>query len=221
MDGSFIMKPFVIAISGSSGAIYGLRLTRVLAELDYDLMLTVTDAARIVMNEELGMDIQDLSNADFLNGLFSPKAVERIRYYHYKDLLAPIASGSFHTAGMVVMPCSVSTVSQIANGASQNLLERAADVTIKERRKLILVPRETPLSAIHLENMLKLARLGVDIVPASPGFYGMPQKIDDLIDFVVGKVLDLLGVEAELFKRWRGGLASEAGNTGQFRGVSP
>ena len=215
------MKPYVIAISGSSGVIYGLRLTRVVAELGYDLILTVTDAARQVMNEELGMEIQDLSNADFLNGLFSPKALERIRYYHYKDLLAPIASGSFHTAGMVVMPCSVSTVSQIANGSSQNLLERAADVTIKERRKLILVPRETPLSAIHLENMLKLSRLGVDIVPASPGFYGMPQKIDDLIDFVVGKVLDLLGVEAELFKRWRSDPSEHAGNNNLFRRTRP
>lgn len=215
------MKPFVIGISGSSGAIYGLRLTRVLAELGYDLMLTVTDAARIVMNEELGMDVQDLSSPDFLSRLFSPEAVKRIRYYHYKDLLAPIASGSFHTAGMVVMPCSVSTVSQIANGASQNLLERAADVTIKERRKLILVPRETPLSAIHLENMLKLARLGVDILPASPGFYGMPQRIDDLIDFVVGKALDLLGVEAELFKRWKGGQAAQPGSLGLFNGVIP
>lgn len=215
------MKPYVIAISGSSGVIYGLRLTRVVAELGYDLILTVTDAARMVMNEELGMDIQDLSNADFLNGLFSPKALERIRYFHYKDLLAPIASGSFHTAGMVVMPCSVSTVSQISNGASQNLLERAADVTIKERRKLILVPRETPLSAIHLENMLKLARLGVDIVPASPGFYGMPQRIDDLIDFVVGKVLDLLGVEAELFKRWRSNPSEHASHDNLFRRASP
>lgn len=198
------MKPYVVGISGASGVIYGLRLTQVLAELGYDFALTITDAARQVIQEELEIEIRDLSRDEFLSQLFKPAVLERIRYYHYKDLLAPISSGSFPTSGMIIMPCSVSTLSQIANGASQNLLERAADVTLKERRKLILVPRETPFSAIHLENMLKLARLGVDIVPANPGFYGMPKRIDDLIDFVVGKVLDLLGIEAELFRRWRG-----------------
>lgn len=198
------MRPYVIGISGASGVVYGLRLTRVLAELGYNLILTITSAARQVIQEELEMEIPDLNRDDFLSRFFKPAVLERVRYYHYQDLLSPISSGSFPTSGMVIIPCSVSTLSQVANGASQNLLERAADVTLKERRKLILVPRETPFSAIHLENMLKLARLGVDIVPANPGFYGMPKRIDDLIDFVVGKVLDLLGIEAELFKRWRG-----------------
>ncbi len=206
------MKPYIVGISGSSGVVYGLRLTRVLAELGYDLILTITDAARLVIHEEVGIEIDDLGSDDFLKSLFKPEVLERVKYYHYKDLLAPVSSGSFRTRGMVIMPCSVSTLSQIAHGASQNLLERAADVVIKEKRKLILVPRETPLSAIHLENMLKLARLGVDIVPANPGFYGRPKRIDDLIDFVVGKVLDLLGIEAELFERWKGKETSVVAN---------
>lgn len=201
-------KPYVVGMTGSSGVIYGLRLVRALAETGHDIALTVTDAARIVMREELGIETVPLEQPDFPSALFSPDVLERVRYFHYKDLLAPISSGSFATAGMIVMPCSVSTLSQIANGASQNLLERAADVTIKERRRLILVPRETPFSAIHLENMLKLARLGADIVPANPGFYARPQRIDDLINFVVGKVLDLLGIETEIFNRWKGSQAS-------------
>lgn len=194
----------MVGISGASGVIYGLRLTRVLAELGHELILTVTDAARLVIQEELDIGMTDLAHEDCLRPLFSREVLEKVKYYHYKDLLAPIASGSFPTRGMVIIPCSVSTLSQIAHGSSQNLLERAADVCLKERRRLTLVPRETPFSAIHLENMLKLARLGVDIVPANPAFYAMPQKIDDMIDFVVGKVLDLMGVEAELFTRWKG-----------------
>jgi 4-hydroxy-3-polyprenylbenzoate decarboxylase len=200
-------KPYVVGLTGSSGVIYGLRLVRALAETGHDLILTVTDAARIVMREELGIETVPLEQPDFPSALFSPGVLERVRYFHYKDLLAPVSSGSFATAGMIVMPCSVSTLSQIANGASQNLLERAADVTLKERRRLVLVPRETPFSAIHLENMLKLARLGVDIVPANPGFYAKPQKMDDLINFVVGKVLDLLGIETDIFNRWTGSKA--------------
>lgn len=198
------MRPYVIAISGASGVLYGLRFTRVLAELGEEVILTITDAARLVIQEEVGVEIADLNDPSFVENLFDEPTLAQIRYYHYKDLLAPIASGSFPTAGMVVIPCSVSSLAQIAQGASQNLLERAADVTVKEGRKLVLVPRETPLSAIHLENMLKLARLGVRIVPASPGFYAGPQRIDDLVNFVVGKVLDQLGIEAELFERWRG-----------------
>ncbi|MBI4550240.1 MAG: UbiX family flavin prenyltransferase [Candidatus Omnitrophica bacterium] len=197
-------KPWVVGITGSSGVVYGLCLVRALAETGREIALTVTDAARIVMREELGLETPPLEQPDFPNALFSKEVLDRVRYFHYKDLLAPISSGSFPTAGMIVMPCSMSSLSQIANGASQNLLERAADVTLKEKRRLVLVPRETPFSAVHLENMLKLSRLGVDIVPANPGFYARPQKIDDLINFVVGKVLDLVGIETELFQRWKG-----------------
>jgi 4-hydroxy-3-polyprenylbenzoate decarboxylase len=200
-----LLNPWVVAISGASGVIYGLRLVKTLAELGEPLILTVTDAARLVIREELGMEWENLENASSLAKLFDISCSERIHYCHYKDLTAPIASGSFRTRGMIVVPCSVSSLSQIAQGASQNLLERAADVHIKERRKLVLVVRETPLSAIHLENMLKLSRLGVDILPASPGFYANPERIDDMIDFVVGKALDLLGVQADLFRRWKGG----------------
>lgn len=203
-------KPWVVAMSGASGAIYGLRLARALAELGHEFYFTVTDAARLVMNEETGMEIDSLQGPAFLCKLFTPRVAEKIHYLHYQDLTAPIASGSHPVQGMIVMPCSMSTMASIANGLSQNLLERAADVTIKEKRRLILVPRETPLSAIHLENMLKLARLGVDILPASPGFYANSSRVDDLVDFVVGKALDLMGIEAQLFRRWRTQQASEA-----------
>jgi len=197
------MNPFFVAISGASGASYGLRFAEVLARLGHRFFFTVTDPARTVIREELGIEIGDLKDDSFLKTLFPPAVSEKIRYAHYQDLLSPVASGSFLTSGMVVIPCSVSMLARISCGISTNLVERAADVTIKERRRLILVPRETPLSAIHLENMLKLARLGVDIVPACPGFYGKPEKVEDLVDFIAGKVFDLLGIEAGLLKRWK------------------
>ncbi|HNV85372.1 MAG TPA: flavin prenyltransferase UbiX [Candidatus Omnitrophota bacterium] len=197
------MNSFFVAISGASGAVYGIRFTEVLAGLGYEPFFTVTDSARLVIREELGIEIDDLKNGRFLNDLFSPAVAEKIRYVHYQDLLSPVASGSAGTSAMVVIPCSVSMVARIACGISGNLVERAADVMIKERRRLILVPRETPFSAIHLENMLKLARLGTDIVPACPGFYGKPGTVEDLVDFVAGKVFDLLGIETGLLKRWR------------------
>lgn len=197
------MKPFVVAMSGASGAVYGLRLVRALAEAGHEIFFTMTDAARLVIREELGIEIDDLTRPDLLDAFFEADIRERVQYVHYKDLLAPIASGSFPVQGMIVIPCSMSMLAHIAQGTSDDLVERTADVMIKERRKLVLVPRETPLSAIHLENMLKLSRLGVDIVPACPAFYGMPKRLDDLVDFMAGKILDLLGVDAEMFRRWK------------------
>jgi len=197
------MKPYVVAMSGASGALYGLRLARVLAESGHEIFFTMTDSARLVIREELGLEIPDLRQPEFMSVLFGAQARSRIRYVHYKDLLAPIASGSFPVEAVVVIPCSMSMLAHIAQGTSDDLIERAADVALKERRKLVLVPRETPLSAIHLENMLKLARLGVDIVPACPAFYGAPEGISDLADFVTGKVLDLLGIDAGIFRRWK------------------
>src|SRR6185369_5457820 len=141
------------------------------------------------------------SIADALRGHF-PGGGDRLAYYAEDDFYAPIASGSSAADAMVVVPCSMGTLSRISCGNSGNLLERSADVMLKEGRPLVLVPRETPLNAIHLEHMLKLARLGVRIVPAMPAFYQRPQSLDDLVNFVVGKVLDSLGVEQSLFRRW-------------------
>ncbi len=189
------MKPYIVAITGASGVIYGVRLVQVLAEQSLRVELVISDTAKIVAREEMGID---------LAGTVPQQSV----YLHdFKDFTAPIASGSYPVEGMVVIPCSMGTLGAIASGLSQNLIHRAADCTIKEGRKLVLVPRETPLSAIHLENMLKLSRLGVRIVPAMPAFYSGQQSIQEIVDFMVGKVLDQVGIPHALFPRWIGNIA--------------
>jgi 4-hydroxy-3-polyprenylbenzoate decarboxylase len=192
-------RPWVIGITGASGAAYGVRLCRYLLSQSKELHVLVTDAGWRVLKEELGWDItnrKDVLQEHFgtLPGTF--------HYHPIQDIGASTASGSFRTSGMVIMPCSMGTLSGVACGASGNLLERTADVMLKEGRPLIIVPRETPLHAIHLENMLKLSRLGVRIIPAMPAFYQGPQTIEDIIDFMVGKVLDAMDVEHDLYKRW-------------------
>ena len=189
------MKPYIVAITGASGVIYGIRLLEVLAEQKLPVELVISDTAKIVMREELGIDMTYPTSEVGLG----------LRHIHdFHDFTAPIASGSYPTEGMVVVPCSMGTLGAIASGLSQNLIHRAADCTIKEGRKLILVPRETPLSAIHLENMLKLSRLGVRIVPAMPAFYSGQQSVGELIDFMVGKVLDQMSIPHALYPRWVG-----------------
>ncbi|NWG08996.1 MAG: UbiX family flavin prenyltransferase [Nitrososphaerales archaeon] len=181
----------VVAITGSSGVVYGKRLLEVLSDKHVETHLIVSKGAEEIIAFELPSkkgDIEKLAT----------------RAYRVNDLSSPLASGSFITDGMIVAPCSAKTLAGIANGYSDNLVLRAAEVTIKQGRKLILVPRETPLSAIHLENMLKLARLGVVVLPAMPAFYHHPESMDQLIDFVVGKILDSLGIEHDLFERWSG-----------------
>lgn len=186
------MKPCIVAITGASGVLYGVRLVQVLRDLSIPVELVISDTARIVAREEMGLDLSD--------------AMPRtgIHLHGFKDFTAPIASGSYPVEGMFVIPCSMGTLGAIASGLSQNLIHRAADCTIKEGRKLVLVPRETPLSAIHLENMLKLSRLGVRIVPAMPAFYSNQQTIQELVDFLVGKVLDQFGIPHALYPRWVG-----------------
>lgn len=190
--------PVVVGISGSSGALLAVRTVEVLGELGIPMHITYTRACRQVWPDELEHTIAD--------DLASWKRRYGARVFNPDDFRAPISSGSFQTAGMIVTPCSMRTVSAIANGGSSNLLERAADVTIKEGRPLLLVPRESPLSAIHLENLLKLARLGVKIVPPMPQFYLRPQSTDEMVDRLVRRTLSVLGVQEALPSemRWRG-----------------
>jgi 4-hydroxy-3-polyprenylbenzoate decarboxylase len=179
----------IVAITGASGVIYGKRLLEALKEEETETHLIISKNAEKIIGYELGV---------------TKKEIGRLASYVYDecDFDAPIASGSFLTDGMVIIPCSMKTVAGIAHGYSENLILRAADVILKEKRKLILVPRETPLSAVHLRNLLELAMQNVIIIPAMPSFYYKPRKIDDLVDFIVGKVFDSLGVKHELFKRW-------------------
>lgn len=229
------MKNFVLAITGASGAIYAVRLLEVLLAAGKTVHLTISPAATEVLDHELGLKV-DLTNfhldhlllddaqlhdsklksmkpprAEYAaSSIFSDSEISaaRVHYHHYRDYYAGIASGSFLTDGMVICPCSTGTLSAVATGQSQNLIHRAADVHLKERRKLILVPRETPLSVIALGNMRTLAEAGAVILPAMPGFYHGPQSIRDLVDFVVGRICDQLGVKHDLSKRWGAGPAT-------------
>jgi len=196
-------QPVIVAVTGASGAPYALRLVQRLAAAGVPQHLLLSDAARVVLKQEVGLDLPDEPTATAL-ALADALCIDAsgIRCYATKDWFSPSASGSAGIRRMIIIPCSMGTLARIACGASDNLIERAADVMIKERRQLILVPRETPLSAIHLENMLKLARLGVDMIPAMPGFYHRPESLDEIIDFVVDRVLshiDMPNIEA---KKW-------------------
>jgi 4-hydroxy-3-polyprenylbenzoate decarboxylase len=196
-------RHLAVAITGASGAIYGIRLIEELLAAGCRLSLVISRAGFIVLKEECGLDWGGDAAAvnDQVRSRFGVGAA-RLTYYADDDFFSPLASGSATADALVVAPCSMGSLGRIAAGLSGTLLERAADVMLKEGRPLILLPRETPLSAIHLENMLKLARLGVKIVPAMPGFYGQPQTIADLVDFVVGRLLAQLEVEHTLASRW-------------------
>jgi len=191
-----------LALTGASGAVYGLRLAQELLRSGVRVSMLITPAGFEVLKQECGVDWggADSVSAE-LRRHFGADA-GALSYYAGNDFNAPIASGSSAPDAMIVAPCSMGTLSRISNGNSGNLLERSADVMLKEGRPLVLVPRETPLNAIHLEHMLKLARLGVKLVPAMPAFYQRPETLEDLVDFVVGKVLDSIGVEHTLFRRW-------------------
>lgn len=179
----------IVAITGASGVVYGKRLLEVLREKKVETHLVVSKSAEKVVEHELSVAKKDL---------------ERLASHVYRvnDLSASLMSGSFQTDGMAIIPCTMKTLAGIAHGYSDNLILRAADVTLKEGRKLIVVPRETPLSVVHLRNMLSVAELGVTVVPAMPAYYHKPKKIDDLVDFVVGKVLDCLSIDHSLYRRW-------------------
>jgi 4-hydroxy-3-polyprenylbenzoate decarboxylase len=195
--------PITFGITGASGAPYAVRVLRALNEAAVPVRLIVSSYGLRLLNEESGIDGVDGLRA--ATGDWS-----RVEFYDSLDRGATPASGSAPSRGMVVCPCSMGTLASIAAGTSRNLVERAADVALKERRSLVLVPRETPLSLIHLENMTRLTRAGATIMPAAPGFYHRPQSIDDLVDFVAARILDHLGVEHTVGRRWKSGEAPAA-----------
>jgi len=192
--------PIVVGITGASGAPYAVRLLQALTAAHRPISLIVSKYGLRLLATESGIESMDaLRDAVGIDAWAS-----YVEVFSNDDRGAPPASGSARTSGMIVCPCSMGTLSAIAVGASRSLIERAADVTLKEQRKLVLVPRETPLSAIHLGNMLRLTRAGAVVMPASPGFYHRPKQVSDLVDFVVARMLDQLGVEQKLVKRWEG-----------------
>lgn len=191
------MKKIIIGITGASGSAYFLRVMEVLSQQEMEIHLIASDQGRKVLTYETGVILEEQTQ------LWN-KSKADIILEDNENLFSPIASGSFRCDAMVILPCSMSTVAEIAGGITKTLLTRAADVMIKERRRLVLVPRETPLSAIHLKKMAELSQLGVTILPAMPGFYGHPQTLDEMIGFVAGKVLDSIEIENDCYQRWQG-----------------
>lgn len=197
------MKTITLALTGASGMPYAMRLLEMLLAGGHTVYLVYSQAAQFVAAQEIefALPAKPAEARRLLVEKFGCKP-EQLQVFAREDWMAPIASGSGAVDAMVVCPCTMGALAAIANGLSDNLIERAADVMLKEGRKLILVPREAPFSAIHLENMLKLARMGTVILPPNPGFYHQPRSVDDLVDFVVAKILDQLGVEHRLVERW-------------------
>jgi len=196
-------EAIALAFTGASGVAYGLRLLECLLQAQQTVFLMLSPAAQIVLGQETDLKVPGTpAEQERFFGDRYGAAPGQLRVFGPQAWFAPPASGSNAPRAMVVCPCTSGTLAAIAQGSADNLIERAADVAIKERRTLILVPREMPFSAIHLENMLKLARLGVVILPPNPGFYHHPQRIEDLVDFVVARLLDHLGIEHQLVPRW-------------------
>lgn len=195
------MKRYVLAITGASTSILGIRLLNELLKAG-TVHLVISSQSFSIIKDETGIEWSGRGEKAIEEKIRKHYKTKRLYYHSEHNLSAPIASGSFKTDGMLVVPCSMKTLSGIANGYASNLIERAADVAIKEGRMLLLSPREMPLSAIHLENMLRLAKLGVRIAPPIPGFYNKPESMDDIVSFIVGKILDSVGIENNTFKRW-------------------
>ena len=198
------MNPTIaVALTGASGMPYGLRLTQCLVDAGARVYLLHSQAAHIVAKQELDLTIP--ARAQEAEKFFSERYGAKpgqLRVFAREDWFAPVASGSNPADGMAICPCSMGTLAAVAAGLSDSLIERAADVMLKEKRRLVLVPRETPFSVLHLENMLKLAHAGAVILPANPGFYHHPQSVDDLVDFIVARVLDQFGIKHQLMARW-------------------
>jgi 4-hydroxy-3-polyprenylbenzoate decarboxylase len=190
--------PLVLAITGASGAPYAVRLLQVLAANRVPLWLLVSSHGWRLLSQECG-----IADLDALQKVTGPDW-SSVTVFDDQDRGAKPASGSQRTTGMVICPCSMGTVSAIAQGSSRSLIERAADVTLKERRRLVLVPRETPLSLVHLRNLVQVTEAGATVIPAAPGFYHRPTRVDELVDFIVQRVLDQVGLEIEMARRWNG-----------------
>lgn len=206
--------PIILGMTGASGARYGLRLLECLLEADLPVYLLLSKAAQIVLSMESDLQLEQEPAAiqQQLTAQYRC-APQQLQVFATDQWTAPPASGSALAQAMVICPCSTGTLAAVANGNSDNLLERAADVTLKEGRKLILVVRETPLSVIHLENMLRLARIGAVILPANPGFYYRPITVEAVVDFIVARILDQLGIAHQLLARWGGDAQGNMGNT--------
>ncbi len=195
-------KTIVLGVTGASGSVYAVRLLDVLLNAGCSVHLSISPAGVEVFEREIGRTLkQDSFDARAFLG-HAPADRGRLAYHHFRDFSAGIASGSFPTDGMVLCPCSMGTLAALAHGMSENLIQRAADVHLKERRKLIVVPRETPLGLVQLRNMTALTEAGAVVLPAMPGFYHRPQSVADLVDFVVARVCDQLGVPVDLSARW-------------------
>lgn len=221
--------PLVVALTGASGMVYATELLRQLLHGGREVHLIISPSAAAVIEHELGIDV---SLADFDPRVLlehraswsrrgvpppAPKLLQRLHHHRHHDFMTPVASGSFLTAGMIICPCSGSTLAGIAHGSSGNLVQRAAEVHLKERRKLVVVPRETPLSSFTLENMHRLSLAGATILPAAPGWYHAVQSLDDLVDFIVSRILDQFGLENQIISRWgqQGESAAEPQGTDQ------
>ncbi len=191
------MKKIILGLTGASGSVYFLRLARRLLEQEIQLHVVASAQGEKVLHYETGVTLEDQVKSWRQSGA-------NILLEDNSNLFSAAASGSSRFDAMAIVPCSMSTLAMLAHGMTQTLLTRAADVMIKERRKLVLVPRETPLSTVHLKNMTELSQLGATILPAMPGFYNKPQSMDDLVDFVIGKTLDALEIENDCYKRWEG-----------------
>lgn len=199
------MKEVVVAVTGASGALYAGRLLRALLMGGHGVHLVLSKYGRYLLREELGFRPDQETLTEFLVRLYGEEITAgTLREYSVADQSSAIASGSFDTDGMVIVPCSIKTLSGIAHGHAENLIERAADVVLKERRRLIVVVRETPLNLIHLRNMTAITEAGAVVLPAMPAFYQQPQTFDDLGDFIAGRICSLLGIQHALFPRWTG-----------------
>ncbi|MBC7120354.1 MAG: UbiX family flavin prenyltransferase [Candidatus Methanosuratus sp.] len=188
----------IVGITGATGTVYGYRLLQRLRECGVETTIIISDYAMRILEMEDSKSMEDLMKFG--------------EVYRNSDMMAPTASGSCRFDAMVIAPCTMKTLAEVANGLSSNLVSRTADVALKERRKLVLVTRETPLSLVHIRNMLKATLAGAVVLPASPGFYHKPKTVDDLVDYLIGKVLDQLGIENSLFRRWGAGRHDPTGN---------
>lgn len=199
-------KPLILGVTGASGLIYAVRALKFLLEADYTIELVASKSTYMVWQAEqdIRMPVEPLQQEQFWRQQAGVETEGQLTCHPWGNVGANIASGSFRTLGMVIMPCSMSTVAKLATGLSSDLLERSADVQLKEGRKLVIVPRETPFSVIHLRNLTTLAEAGVRIVPAIPAWYHNPQTIEDLVDFVVARALDQLEIDCIPIKRWQG-----------------